>query len=221
MELQVAQWFVYQIQNVNGPASERRIENALSAIQHLMAQGWTIDEITQEINDFCKQYGDLVKKIYHLQEIFQNKIPPNNLMKADLFYYHQELRQVPPAPKLVRGEDGYFHRIEEPFYLEMKKRFTMEELLAYWYKKTGIAPNDNVRKQDEGKFKYLLQFYDLDELLFSIDTQRHVRDEKHMAPIRNIFDLEKYMDDAKQYIDRKKNVHRQLGINRVIKKEEG
>lgn len=41
-------------------------------------------------------------------------------------------------------------RVESGFYLEMKNRFTLQDLLNYWYEKMDIIPNNHIIKQDEG-----------------------------------------------------------------------
>jgi hypothetical protein len=154
-----------------------------------------------------------------MEEIIGNKQPPNNLIDPDMFYYHNALREVPP-PVTIKFIDGKPVRNESTFYLEMKKRFTMQDLLNYWYQHNSVKPNTGMLKQDEGKFKYILGFYTVDEILFAIDVSKAIRSDKQLLPLRNIFDLERYMDEARNFMEGKKNVHQLAGINRVIQKRE-
>jgi hypothetical protein len=214
---QLAEWFVYDMVKAN---HINRVWNATQAIQRYLAQGWKIHDLQHEIQLFQKTYPDLLERVYHLEEVIGNKQPPNNLMEPDVFYYHNHLREVPPPPRL-RIVDGKAIREEQSFYLQMKTRFTMEDLLSYWYAMNGLKANEHMKKQDEGKFKYLLGFYNLDELLFGIDVSKSIRAERQKLPLRNAFDLEQYMDEAREYIAGKQNVHKQQGINKVIKKRDG
>jgi hypothetical protein len=214
----LAEWFVCQVvQAQNG--IETRIIKAVIAIERLLDEGWTILDIQQAIQEFASTYPDLITKVYHLEEVIGNRQPPNNLLERDVFYYHNILREVPPPPR-IRFVDGKPVREEQPFYLEMKKRFTLEDLLQYWYNSNGVSPNDHMRRQDEGKFKYLLGIYNLDEILFAIDVSKTMRAEQQLPPLRNAFELERYMEEARKFIEGKKNVHQLQGINRVIKKRD-
>jgi hypothetical protein len=214
--MQLARWFVIDVVKAQG-GIDQRLNQACRSIEKLISDGWLLIDIQAEIEKFAKSYPDVVTKIYLIDEIFVNKKPPNNLIEPDVFYYHNILREVPPPPKITI-KDGKVIREEQPFYLEMKKRFTMEELLQYWYEKNGITPTAHMLKQDEGKFKYLLGIYNLDEILFAIDVSKTIRAERQLMPLRNVFDLERYMDDAREYILGKKNVHQLQGINQVIKR---
>ncbi|SFJ65612.1 hypothetical protein SAMN02799624_05407 [Paenibacillus sp. UNC496MF] len=218
---QLAEWFVFQAVQAIGTdeAMLARLQRATASIRKATEAGWTIHDLQFEISEFARIHPELVKRVYHLEEIIGNKKPPNNLIEPDVFYYHNVLRNVPPAPR-ISIKDGVVKRIEESFYLEIKKRFTMDELQEYWYKTNGITPNDHMRRQDEGKFKYLLGIYNIDELLFAIDVARSMRAEMQLLPLRNAFDLERYMDDARKFIEGKKNVHIQEGINKIVRKEE-
>jgi len=220
---QLATWFVVSVNKAEAN-QETKIAKACIAIERLMNDGWTLHDIEDEILKFAKDYPAVVTKIYHLEEIFVNKQPPQNLMQRDVFYYHNLLREVPPPVRIRRDpETGEYIRESAPFFLEMKRRFTMQDLLDYWYRTNYITPNDHMRKQDEGKFRYLLSIYSLDEILFAIDAAKVQRNESELPPLRNAFDLEKYMDGelgAREFIKRKENAHKVAGINRIIKRRD-
>lgn len=64
----------------------------------------------------------------------------------------------------------------------------------------------------------MLGNYTVDELLFMIDVAKVQRKEKQLRTLRNAFELEKYLEEARDFIQRKENIHKVTGINREIKR---
>jgi hypothetical protein len=216
---ELAHYFVNQIVQPRF-GHEGRIGSALSAIPELVAKGWTLDGIKNEVDLFAQQYPEAVRNIYHIGEIMNQKQPPNNLMERDVFYYHNKLRITSPPVRVRQNEAGEMVRESSPFFLEMKSNFTLNDLLNYWYQQMNITPSDHMIKQDEGKFKYILTNYTLDEVLFSIDAARSIRKDRQLRPLRNAFELDKYIEDARELIKGKENVHKVQGINREVKRHD-
>lgn len=215
---ELANYFVHYITQARF-SIEARTNSAISAIRVLLDKGWTLHDIKEELDSFSRTYPQIVITLYHVEEIMKTKEPPNNLLHPDSFYYHNILREVPPPPTLkMDPQSGKMVRIEHDFYLEMKKRFTLQELLDYWYTQMNIVPNEHMIKQDEGKFKYMLGNYTVDELLFMIDVAKVQRKENQLRPLRNAFELEKYIEEARDFLQRKENTHKVAGINREIKR---
>ncbi len=215
---ELASWFVWNIVKAKAGIPSR-ISSNIASIHKLVEEGWTLTEIEQHVTAFAKSYPVLVQKFYHIQEAIGDNQPPSNIMEVDGFYYHNMLRITSAEVKIKMTPDGKFIRKEEPFFLEMIPRFTMGQLLEYWYKAHDIQKTDHKVKQDEGKFKYLLGIYNLDEILFAIDVSRSIRIEQQRELLTNAFDIEKYIEEAKKYILNKKNTHQLHGINKIIKKE--
>ncbi|GIN55135.1 MULTISPECIES: hypothetical protein [Bacillus subtilis group] len=216
----LANYFVYHItQSTVG--IEGRIKSALTSIPKLLDKGWTLGEIKDQLDLFAYTYPQIATNLYHIDEIMNHIDPPNNLMEKDVFYYHSELREMSSPPKIIRDkQSGELVRKTEDFYLEMKSRYTLQDLMNYWYKKMNIQPTDHMMKQDEGKFKYILGNYTLDEVLFSIDASVILRKERQQRLLRNAFELDKYIEDARELIRRKENVHKIGGINREFRREQ-
>ncbi|QHW35859.1 hypothetical protein GZH47_33755 (plasmid) [Paenibacillus rhizovicinus] len=218
--LALAEWFVREV-NQSAANIENKVAKSIKTIERLISGGWALEDIQEEIMKFAKEYPSMVTRIYHLEEIFVNKQPPDNIMQPDVFYYHNILREVPPPVRMrMDPETGQMIRHSEPFFLEMKRRFTMKELMDYWYTSCQITPHDHMKRQDEGKFKHFLGIYGLDEILFAIDVSKSSRAEMNLSPLRNAFDLERYMDKALEFIREKENTHKQVGINRVIRRKD-
>lgn len=216
---ELAHYFVYQITQAR-VGIEGRIKSALSSLPALIERGWSLYEIKVELDQFARDYPQVATNIYHIGEIMDKKEPPNNLMETDLFYYHSELR-IMSAPPTIRkdAETGKLVRYSEPFYLEMKQRYTMQELMDYWYKQMEITPNEHMIRQDEGKLKYILGNYTLDEVLFAMDVSKALRVERQQRPLRNLFELDKYIEDARDSLLKKQNIHKVQGINREFRRE--
>lgn len=216
---ELAHYFVHYITQ-SRIGVESRINSAMTSIPMLLDKGWSLIEIKQELDQFAHDYPQVVQNIYHIGEIMDKKEPPNNLLEPDVFYYHGELRNMSQPPKIVKDpHTGKFVRQSEPFYLEMKTRYTMQELLNYWYTQQGITPNEHMIRQDEGKFKYILGNYTLDEVLFTIDASNVLRKERQLKPLRNAFELDKYIEDGREFIRKKENVHKIQGINREFRRD--
>lgn len=212
-----AEWFVMKALNAKNNITDRQIQ-AIQSAKAYLGQGWTLDDLREEIEAFIKMYPQMVRNIYHMQEVIGNKQPKANLMERDTFYYHNLLRKT-PGPVRMSIKNGKVERISEQFFLEMIGRFTLEELMDHFYEVNGMTPSENMRRQDEGRFRYLLANYSLDEILFSIDASKIIRMEQHQQPMRNCFDLQNYIGHAQELISNKKNTHQSMGINRVFKKE--
>lgn len=217
--LELANYFVYHITQAR-VGVEARIKSALTSIQNMQERGWSLYEIKYELDQFAHDYPQVVLNVYHMDEIMGKKEPPNNLLEPDMFYYHNVLREVSPPTKIVKDpHTGQLVRQTQPFYLEMKKRFTLQELLDYWYTQMDIRPNEHMLRQDEGKFKYILGNYTVDEILFAIDASKTIRKERQLRPLRNAFELDKYIEDAREFIKAKENVHKVQGINREFRRD--
>lgn len=217
---ELAQYFVYQITQ-SRVGIEARIGSAIASIPKLLERGWGLKEIKEQLDQFAWTYPQVALNIYHIGEIMDKIEPPNNLMEPDVFYYHNQLRVVSAPTRIRRDDAGRLVRVAEPFYLEMKKCFSMKELLNYWYKQMNIVPNDHMVRQDEGKFKYILGNYTIDEVLFSIDAARSIRKDLMVRPLRNAFELDKYIEQGREFLKAKENTHKMQGINREVKKENG
>lgn len=90
----------------------------------------------------------------------------------DAIYFHYELQ--------IHSKPGGFDPvtlqvIKQPYYLEMKQRYTMAQLLDYYYNKLLVPIHFRDEKRDSGAFTHLISYYKFDKihtvdfLLFVID----------------------------------------------------
>lgn len=113
--------------------------------------------------EYLRDNGLSDKEILSLAEemdaITPENLPPEawdkSLTRAGVFYFHHELRLVAPPP--IVSIDG--KRKKEPFYLEMRCRYTAKDLLEYFYKKNHTDPALRNEKRDTGAVEYLRSRY--------------------------------------------------------------
>ncbi len=138
------------------------------------------------------------------------EIDPDNLLQYGLFYYHPALQIIPPPPIIDVRPDGTFIPSHiEKFYLEIKDRFTIEDLIRYYYKR--IPTRRNSLERDIGIVKHLLKSYPLEILLYSID-EASVQEEYP----RTMFDIQEYITQAELILQDRMNTSFEAGIDHVI-----
>lgn len=199
--------------------NESHLNATAGYITQLVDSGWKLNDIKNEVESFKREYPEMVRNVYTLEQIMCNKKAPNNLIEEGVFYYHNLLRETAGPARIIKDpQTGKMQRIEPTFYLEMVKSFTMENLLDYWYASSEQTSNESVIRKDKGRFDYLLGYYDIDEVLFAIDIAQEVRKKMKHKPLKNVFDLEKYMDEAKEEIKAKRSTSRMNKVDRIIKR---
>lgn len=165
-----------------------RLKVTESTIQYLQDNGLSK-------GDICK----IIDSIENTTDVFRPEDLPDelwqdSLIKRDKFYCHRILQILPPPP--VRKADGSVK--VTPFFLEMKIRFTMDDLIRTFYDATGIDPVLIDTKRDAGSFQYLLDKYSkipdnesLDFVLELIDIAKH---DNH--PVTQAISLGQYEKEA-------------------------
>jgi len=113
-----------------------------------------------------------------------------SLLKKDTFYYHNTLHIKPKAPVFNPHSNK---EIVEDFYLEMKIKFTMEDLINYFYDTLMISRELMDYKRDEGAFNHLLNRYDKLQFVESIDFVLALIDQckptSYFSTVHNVFDI--------------------------------
>jgi hypothetical protein len=86
--------------------------------------------------------------------------------KEDTIYYHDNL-QIQSKPGGFDPTTGKV--IKSPYYLEMRDRYTMCELLEYFYDKLNIPVEFRDNKRDEGAMNHLITTYKSFTLITPVD----------------------------------------------------
>jgi hypothetical protein len=146
----------------------------------------------------------------------------NSLVERDTYYCHHVLHLVPPAPRFNP------HKKTEKassFYLEMRIRFTIDQLVDYFYDTLMISKDLVDRKRDAGSFKYLLGKYSklgfvqpLDFVLSLIDAVN--ADKNQIAPVTNVLDIARYEADVHDRLKRMTAQATLYKTNRIIWRSE-
>ena len=114
-------------------------------------------------------------------------------------YFHNEL-QIHSKPGSYNPETGVVEK--QPYYLEMRYRYTMDELLDYYYNKLMVPVHFRNNKRDIGAFKHIINDYKLNDIntvdfiLFIIDyvVSKEVK-------ISNPLDLKNWAQQTYEYLE--------------------
>lgn len=157
------------------------------------------------------QYQRLLDNGYTLKEA-QKILIDNNLYIDDLehkdsiiytldntIYYHTEL-QILSKPGYYDPETGTI--VKEPFYLEMKHRYTMNQLLNYYYNKLAVPSYFKDNKRDVGAFKHLISSYKFEKINV-VDFLLYVIDYVSMKEVKvsNPLDLKNWAQETYEYLE--------------------
>lgn len=141
---------------------------------------------------------------------------PDNLLDRAKFYYHPALQVAPPPPVVKQLDNGEFISSydDEPFFLEMKEKFTLDDLVTYFYNVMGM--DDGFRERDKGAFKFILKNYELDVVLYTIDEANALAYDLNKPQPQSPFDIRDYLEDGRLILEDRKNTCYMEGLDRVI-----
>ena len=117
----------------------------------------------------------------------------------DSIYFHNEL-QIHSKPGSYNPETGKVEK--QPYYLEMKRRYTMNDLLEYYYTKLMVPIQFRNEKRDIGAFKHIINDYKfndintVDFILFIIDyvVSKEIK-------LNNPLDLKNWAQQTYEYLE--------------------
>ena len=117
----------------------------------------------------------------------------------DSIYFHNEL-QIHSKPGSYNPETGKVEK--QPYYLEMKRRYTMNDLLEYYYTKLMVPIQFKNEKRDIGAFKHIINDYKfndintVDFILFIIDyvVSKEIK-------LNNPLDLKNWAQQTYEYLE--------------------
>lgn len=120
----------------------------------------------------------------------------DSLLKRGTFYFHKELQITSPPPTW----DESF-----PFYLEMKIKYTEEDILEYFIKKAKIYKDWVNEAKEIGSIKFLLKEYKKFSFVEPIDFLLHlidycIADTNSYEQLTSIYDIrDKEIEFAKLF----------------------
>jgi hypothetical protein len=173
--------------------SKKELKKILHQAEKLTRKGWTYCNLTNRIVDLDKNTNEQPDSLYEV--VSPKKVPPlmkdNNIMK-DEFYYHHELQRTPGPTKIRINNDGTIDRENKEFYLEMKEGYTLKSLTKYFHNKMDFW-DKNIAKMNYGGFRKIIDSYQLDYLLFTIDAACKDRKNTNRKLLRKYSQLFDYL----------------------------
>lgn len=169
---------LYYYDEVNPDMRNYDINNVIrtqKTIAYLLDNDFTYSEIIKELNTH-KHHKELNG------DNLNDSLWRGSLMKRNAFYLHKELRITSPAPVFdySRNKEIIF-----PYYCEMIIRYTITDVLNYFYTKLSYINRKLVdEKTDRKTVEFLIKKYSridyvepLDIILCSIDNHLIQRDD--------------------------------------------
>lgn len=202
-------------------------KRVIQFFDELIEGGMTVSEISEVMERYKKEH-EKASEVYSPQEMFKFlnvnikrgkvKEDPNNLIKRGKFYYHPELQVTPPPPVLRENRDGTFSYVDEKteFYLEIREKYTLEDLTNYFYKTMNLPKNEMSFKRDMGAFKHMLETMDLDLILYTIDEALFLSIDTNKRHPKVAFDIRDYIGEGEEILSARKAICYEGGLNRVI-----
>lgn len=130
------------------PDTEEPIIITQGTIEYLQANGFSNAQILKLFKAYKNQP-------YMAPEKLPDTIWEGSLTRPDTFYFHRALQLVsPPATVDIDG-----NRHQEPFFIEMRCRFSLKDLLNYYYDTLHIDIGIRDARRDAGQMEYLLNKY--------------------------------------------------------------
>lgn len=202
--------FLYISKNYTEITTEEK-KNVIKAVYMALKKGATSDDLINKIN----KTNDINKSPF----VFFNINSNGNLLDPDRFYYHNELRKCPPPPK--RSWDintGEITSEKQEYFLEMKASYTANDIMSYLYKKEFLLKALQDKNRTLGSINFLLKKYDIDFLLFLIDTANDIYSSKQKY-VRSLIEISEYEDEAKSNYEQKITESNISGQNKVVTKK--
>lgn len=204
---------------IDAPNSYKKV--IMDEVASLLAGGHS----PGELESLFLQEHPKRSEVYSVKELFdlhgvtcrygQVEEDSENLLTPGRFYYHPFLQKTPGPPRVRTDEDGNMLIIEEPFFLEMRERLTLEELHEYFRNYFGWP---KMSRKFEGAYRYLLKEetgYDVEELLFLGDCARADMDTNGKYPPINPLRLADYEEEMHEAMESRKNICYEGGLSHV------
>ena len=145
---------------------------------------------------------------------FPDRLWQGSLLEPAKFYWHKQLRlQAPPETKM---KDGSWNRPQ--WYLEMKIRYTIDDLLNYAYVTFGTAKVFRNEKRDLGMIRHLLERLGNWEICEPVDAVLAVIDKAadDTCNRHSLYTLQDFEEPAYHELAGKIAQAKLLGLDKII-----
>lgn len=169
------------------PDKEDR-NRTMATIKHLRDNGYSKEDIFKILKEVGKT------KVEGLD--LPDRLWEDSLIEKGIFYYNNLLHIKSKAPT---WNPKTFTVVSEPFFMEMKIKYTMNDLLDYYYTECRVPLGLREKTRDIGALKHLLGKYNnlkakgLDYIMYMINLASKDIDTTFLS---NPFELENYSKQA-------------------------
>lgn len=193
-------------------ADDKLKKEIIKTIAEVLDNGTNGDELYKRIKN------GKVNTVEHSRYIKSLK-SSGNLIKSGKMLYHNELRIVPEAPMVYFDIDsGEMKKKKQDYFLEIRANYTLDDLVSYIKRKEFLAGCCDNDARVKGALKYLLGKYDVDFLLFLIDTANDILSVK-LRHMRNILDIVEYEVEANENYKRRITECAISGSDKIVYKK--
>ena len=186
---------------------------------YLLAEGWTDKEIATHLDKFRASNPG---KVPDLKLIFKDKErKETNLLMPLKFYYHNELRVLPPPPVVdVDYNTGEFKKVVSDYYLEMKASFTINDLYEYYLTKDGLYEKATMNPNRVlGSLSWLVNKFPLDQVLFMIDIAYDIITTNDKPPLSTPMEIQDYFQKSADALNQKVTESKIAGDGKIVPKK--
>jgi hypothetical protein len=181
----------------------------IKEIREVLRNGVTYQDINSKIQTCPCDNKNFKGYFKSIKSSCVNLIDPQN------FYYHNELRVFPEAPRrTLNPNTGVIEKTEFEYFLEIKASYTMDDLINYIGSKNPFTNIVSNKTKLTGSLKFLLNKYDMDFLLYLIDALC-VSYDNQKRKAKNIFEIEDFIEEAKFNYNLKFSESALNGTNKV------
>lgn len=177
--------------------SEEAFNRTKATANYLKDNGYKDTEILKIFNNIVRNKPKNDIDIVINGEDLPIELWEDSLLEKDTFYYSDivHIKSKPPSWDPIT-----FTEISHPFYLEMKIKFTMNELLDYYYDKCRVPNALQDEKKDSGAFNHLIKKYNAFKKLPGIDYVialiNKASEDIEKDFICEVFDLDNYKEEV-------------------------
>lgn len=153
-------------------------------------------------NDIMRMLSNFPAKMALSPDDLPDYLWENSLIKRNIFYYHNELHITSPAPYWDFENDKI---ISSRFFLEIKIKYSIDNLIHYFYRKFPMDNDLIDNKKDKGSMEYLLNKYKNINFVEPLDFVLYLIDEAVNSEAEHIeiIELKRFEKQAYDYLKSK------------------
>jgi len=185
----------------------------------LLSLGWTAEAIERGMKEYSRMYPD--REMDLITFFAGREKRSNNLLRCNTYYFHNILRNIPKPPvSEVDYEAGTITKTSEPYYLEMRASFSLDDLYDYYlsheslYDKTGLNP-----KKIRGGLEWLVRQYGLELVLYMINIAADALISNDQPPLDSVMDIQDYLRFAKEALQSRITDVKMTGDDKIVPKK--